>query len=56
MQVKDIQGRVLEEINTYNFVYAVTEICTANLDTRERRDLFNNKGNRSWNDLGGWIY
>ena len=55
MQIKDIQRRVLEGIDKYYMVYAVTEICTTNPDTRQGRDLFNMEGNSTWNDLGGWI-
>ena len=55
MQIKDIQGRVLEDIDQYNLVYAVTEICTGDPATRSGRDLFTMEGNSTWNDLGGWI-
>jgi hypothetical protein len=37
LQIKDIQGRVLEDIDQYNMVYAITELCTADPETRDKR-------------------
>ena len=33
--IKDIQGRVLEDIDQYNMLYAITEICTGDPGTRQ---------------------
>ena len=38
--IKDIQERVLEDIDNYNTLYAITEICTTEPSTRSRRGLF----------------
>lgn len=54
-QIKDVQGRILEDIDNYNLVYAVTEICTNEISTRQARDQFSMEGNDTWSDLGGWI-
>jgi hypothetical protein len=54
-QIRDIQGRVLEDIDNYNLVYAITEICTNESNTRQRRGTFHMEGNSSYPDLGGWI-
>ena len=35
--IKDIQGRVLEDIDQYNMLYAITEICTGDPVTRQKR-------------------
>jgi len=53
--VKDIQGRLLEDIDQYNCLYAITEICTADPTSRQHRSTFNLEGNNTWADLGGWI-
>jgi hypothetical protein len=54
-QIRDIQGRVLEDIDNYNLVYAITEICTNEEITRRRRGMFHMEGNSIFPDLGGWI-
>ena len=40
-QIQDIQGQVLEDIDNYNLLYAVTEICTGNLDTEQGKTNLN---------------
>ena len=55
LQIKDTQGRMLEDIDQYNLVYAVTEICTNNEQNRKNRDQFHMEGNTTFPDLGGWI-
>ena len=54
-QIKDIQGRVLEDLDNYNLTYAVTEICTNSPDNRSGRDMFSMEGNSTWQNFGGWI-
>ena len=54
-QIKDIQGRILEDIDNYNLVYAVTEICMNKTSTRRARDQFCMQGNDTLADFGGWI-
>jgi len=54
-QIKDIQGRVLEDLDNYNLIYAVTEICTNSPDNRAGRDRFSMEGNDTYNNFGGWI-
>ena len=48
LQVKDIQGRLLEDIDQYNCLYAITEICTADPTVRQHRAMFGLEGNLSW--------
>jgi hypothetical protein len=62
LQVKDVQGRVLEDIDQYNMVYAITEICTNDSMVRDRRGMFHMESAASNNgtglantDTGGWI-
>jgi len=55
LQIKDIQGRVLEDIDQYNMLYAVTELCTAEKETRDHRGAFHMEGNDESADVGGWI-
>ena len=55
LQVKDIQGRLLEDIDQYNCLYAITEICTGDPVVRQGRATFGLEGNSAWPDLGGWI-
>ena len=56
LQIKDIQGRVLEDIDQYNMVYAITELCTADPETRGKRSAFYLEGGSGpYEDLGGWI-
>ena len=41
LQVKDIQGRLLEDIDQYNCLYVITEICKADHDSsRSTDDMF----------------
>jgi hypothetical protein len=54
-QIKDIQGRVLEDIDQYNMLYGVTEICTGEKETRDHRGSFHFEGNETTPDAGGWI-
>ena len=53
--IKDIQGRVLEDIDNYNTLYGITEICTAEPNTRSRRGLFTMEGNSLNVEFGGWV-
>ena len=68
-QIKDIQGRVLEDIDQYNMVYAVTELCTNDPTVRQSRGAFHMESSMGdtdadaterWSflsgpDAGGWI-
>ena len=53
---KSIQGRVLEDIDNYNMLYAITEICTADPETCKGCGLFSMEGN-SYNVafVGGYV-
>ena len=53
--VMDLQNRVIEDIDQYNLLYAMTELCTADPSVRERRGCFNMEGWPGRADLGGWI-
>ena len=53
--IKDIQGRILEDIDQYNMLYAVTEICTGEPITRQKRGQFNLEGQKYLVECGGWI-
>lgn len=53
--IKDIQGRVLEDIDQYNMLYAITEICTGDVSTRQRRGQFTLEGNSLLVECGGWV-
>ena len=53
--MKDIQGRLLEDIDQYNCLYAITEICTGDPVVRQGQATFSLEGNSAWPDLGGWI-
>ena len=53
--IKDIQGRVLEDIDQYNMLYGITEICTGDPLTRQRRGQFTLEGNSLLVECGGWV-
>ena len=53
--IKDIQGRVLEDIDQYNMLYGITEICTGDSNTRQRRGQFTLEGNSLLVECGGWV-
>lgn len=55
LTITDIQGRILEDIDQYNMVYAITEICTNDSDTRLRRGTMHMEGQYPNESLGGWI-
>ena len=50
LQVNDSQARLLEDIDQYNCLYAIAEICTADPTVRQNRATLGCK----WLDLGGW--
>jgi hypothetical protein len=54
-QIRDIQQRILEDIDNYNSLYAVTELCTANTEIRNNRGGFHHEGNPMDPALGGFI-
>ena len=53
--IKDIQGRVIEDIDNYIMLYAITKICTAEPITRSHRGLFTMEGNSYNVEFGGWV-
>ena len=53
--IKDIQGRILEDIDQYNMLYGITELCTGEPVTRQRRGLFTMEGNSMFVEFGGWV-
>ena len=53
--IRDIQQRVLEDIDHYNALYAVTELCTGNEHVRKYRGHFHMEGNESAESIGAFI-
>ena len=54
--IKDYQGCVLEDIDQCtNMLYAITEICTGDPVTRQKRGQFTLEGNSLLVECGGWI-
>lgn len=54
-QIRDIQQRILEDIDNYNSLYAVTELCTGNAEIRNKRGRFHHEGNPYEPSMGGFI-
>lgn len=54
-QIRDIQQRILEDIDNYNSLYAVTELCTGNPTTRKYRGAFHQEGNPVMANMGAFI-
>ena len=52
---KDIQARVLEDIDQYNMLYAITENCTGYPVTRQKRGQITLEDNSLLVECGGWI-
>ena len=51
--INDIQGHVLEDINQYNMLCAITEICTGDPVTHQKRGQIMREGNSLLIECGG---
>ena len=45
----------MEDLDNYNLIYAMTEICPNSPDNRVERDHSSMEGNTALNKFGGWI-